>query len=86
MFLTLVQIGYKKTYMIALAMMTAFIFVFFFASHVYILFLAQILCGIPWGMFQTLSVSYASEICPTCLRGYLTTYGKPEGFEVKNIH
>lgn len=26
------------------------------------------------GMFQTLSVAYASEVCPTCLRGYLTTY------------
>lgn len=25
-------------------------------------------------MFQTLSVSYASEVCPVCLRGYLTTY------------
>lgn len=26
------------------------------------------------GMFQTLSVAYASEICPVCLRGPLTTY------------
>lgn len=25
-------------------------------------------------MFQTLSVAYASEICPVCLRGPLTTY------------
>lgn len=26
------------------------------------------------GMFQTLSVAYASEVCPVVLRGYLTTY------------
>ena len=26
------------------------------------------------GMFQTLSVAYASEVCPVALRGYLTTY------------
>ena len=25
-------------------------------------------------MFQTLSVAYASEVCPVALRGYLTTY------------
>jgi SP family general alpha glucoside:H+ symporter-like MFS transporter len=25
-------------------------------------------------MFQTLSVAYASEVCPVVLRGYLTTY------------
>jgi MFS transporter, SP family, general alpha glucoside:H+ symporter len=24
--------------------------------------------------FQTLAISYASEVCPTVLRGYLTTY------------
>ncbi|KAF4002633.1 MFS transporter, sugar porter (SP) family protein [Saccharomyces cerevisiae] len=28
----------------------------------------------PWGCFQCLTVSYASEICPLALRYYLTTY------------
>lgn len=28
----------------------------------------------PWGIFQTLSIAYASEVCPVILRGYLTTY------------
>lgn len=68
------KIGYKKTYMLAMTMMAAFIFIVFFSTNVSILFAGQLLSGIPWGMFQTLSVSYASEICPVCLRGYLTTY------------
>lgn len=55
-------------------MMAAWIFIVFFSKDVEILFAGQLLSGIPWGMFQTLSVSYASEICPVCLRGYLTTY------------
>ena len=42
-------IGYKKTYMIALAMMTAFIFLPFFASSDGILLAGQVLSGIPWG-------------------------------------
>ena len=30
--------------------------------------------AMPWGVFQTLSVAFASEICPVALRPYLTTY------------
>jgi len=28
----------------------------------------------PWGIFQTLCITYASEVCPVAMRGYLTTY------------
>lgn len=28
----------------------------------------------PWGIFQTLTITYATEVCPIALRGYLTTY------------
>lgn len=34
----------------------------------------NLLCGIPWGIFQTLTTAYAAEICPTAMRGYLTTW------------
>ncbi|GME74521.1 unnamed protein product [Ambrosiozyma monospora] len=34
----------------------------------------EILLGIPWGAFQTLTVTYAAEVCPLTLRVYLTTY------------
>jgi len=32
------------------------------------------LCGLPWGVFQTLTTSYAAEIAPQALRPFLTTY------------
>ena len=28
----------------------------------------------PWGAFQTLTTTYAAEVCPVALRAYLTTY------------
>ena len=34
----------------------------------------QFLCGVPLGVFQTLPTIYASEILPTSLKPYLTTY------------
>jgi SP family general alpha glucoside:H+ symporter-like MFS transporter len=43
------KIGYKKTYFIALAMMTAFIFLPFFAPNNGVLLAGQVLSGIPWG-------------------------------------
>lgn len=49
------------------------IFIVFFAPNVQILFLGELLCGLPWGAFSSSAVSYASEIAPIGLRGYLTT-------------
>lgn len=68
------KFGYKKVMLFALGLMTAVITVPFFAPNVIVLVAGQFLCGIPWGIFQTLAIAYASEVCPTCLRGYLTTY------------
>ena len=66
--------GYKKTMIMSLAMMIAFIFIPFFAPNVQTLLVGEILCGIPWGVFQTLTTAYASEVCPVALRAYLCTY------------
>ncbi|KAK0947533.1 hypothetical protein LTR29_001141 [Friedmanniomyces endolithicus] len=33
----------------------------------------QILCGIPWGVYQTVTTVYAAEVMPVNLRGYLTS-------------
>jgi SP family general alpha glucoside:H+ symporter-like MFS transporter len=70
------------------------------APNIQTLFVGELLCGLPWGAFSSVSVSdrrvdrevvvlkewtgrelttqsavsYASEVCPTALRGYLTTY------------
>jgi SP family general alpha glucoside:H+ symporter-like MFS transporter len=56
--------------------MAAFLFVVFFAPIIQVLFLGELLCGLPWGAFSTSAISYASEVAPVALRGYLTTYGK----------
>ena len=68
------RFGYRYTVMTCLVMIAAVTAVFFTAQNVQTLLVAEILCGIPWGVFQTLTITYASEVCPVALRGYLTTY------------
>ncbi|KAI9367102.1 general substrate transporter [Aspergillus egyptiacus] len=68
------KFGYRYTTMACLILMTAWISIFFTAPNVQALLAAEILAGIPWGVFQTLCVTYASEVCPVALRSYLTTY------------
>jgi SP family general alpha glucoside:H+ symporter-like MFS transporter len=68
------RFGYRKTIIASLAWLTAFIALFFTADNVQTLVAAEILCGIPWGVFQTLTITYACEVSPVALRGYLTTY------------
>ncbi|KAJ7471671.1 MFS transporter [Mycena galericulata] len=66
--------GYRKTVMACLVCLIGFTAIFFTAQNVVDIQVAEILCGIPWGVFQTLTITYASEVCPVALRGYLTTY------------
>ncbi|KAJ7141721.1 sugar transporter family protein [Mycena crocata] len=66
--------GYRRTVMACLVCLIGFTAIFFTAQSVVDLQVAEILCGIPWGVFQTLTITYASEVCPVALRGYLTTY------------
>ncbi|KAF7368455.1 MFS general substrate transporter [Mycena venus] len=68
------RFGYRYTVMLCLICLTGFQAIFFTAQNVVSLQVAEILCGIPWGVFQTLTITYASEVCPVALRGYLTTY------------
>lgn len=68
------RFGYRYTVMTCLVLICGFVAIFFTAQSVVDLQVAEILCGIPWGVFQTLTITYASEVCPVALRGYLTTY------------
>lgn len=67
-------IGYRKMMLLTLAMITVFIFIPFFAPTIVVLEVGEILCGVAWGVFQTLTTAYASEVCPVVLRSYLTSY------------
>lgn len=68
------RFGSRRVYMGAMLLMACTIFMLFFAHSVQMLLAANILCGIPWGIFQTLTTAYAAEICPPALRGYLTAW------------
>lgn len=58
----------------SLGILNFFILLVFLANSVQVLLVGQILCGLCWGVFATLAPAYASEVAPTNLRGYLTTY------------
>ncbi|WVQ72515.1 hypothetical protein IAR50_002072 [Cryptococcus sp. DSM 104548] len=68
------QYGYRKILMVSLTWLIAVITMFFCAPNIKVLLGAEILAGIPWGVFQSIAVSYASDVCPVALRGYLTCY------------
>ncbi|KAI0159289.1 general substrate transporter [Pestalotiopsis sp. NC0098] len=68
------RFGYKYTTIASLLLMILFVFVLFFAPDVKTLVVGEILCGIPWGAFQSVTPAYASEVAPLVLRPYLTTW------------
>jgi SP family general alpha glucoside:H+ symporter-like MFS transporter len=68
------RIGYKKTMIGALFVANLTIFIVFFAQNIQMLLAGLILCGVPWGVFQTLTCTYAAEVVPVPLRPILTTY------------
>ncbi|KAF2202678.1 general alpha-glucoside permease [Delitschia confertaspora ATCC 74209] len=66
--------GFKKTMIGALALVCGLIFIVFFVQSLTQLLIGLIFMGVPWGVFQTLTTTYAAEVCPVPLRPYLTTY------------
>lgn len=66
--------GYRIVMMVSLAFMAAFVFIVFFANSAAVLLVGEILCGLAWGVFAIIGPAYASEVCPTALRGYMTVY------------
>ena len=68
------RFGMKRTMLVSYVAITALTFILVFAQSLPVILVGQILCGIPWGIFNTTAPSYASEVCPVALRGYLTTF------------
>jgi SP family general alpha glucoside:H+ symporter-like MFS transporter len=67
-------VGYRKSLLFWLTILTGFIFIPFFAPNIETLFVGELLCGLAWGVFSTMAPAYASEVSPVVLRGYLETY------------
>ncbi|CAH2350526.1 maltose permease Mal31p [[Candida] railenensis] len=68
------RIGYRYTIIGSLILAIGFIFIIFFSINIQMLLAGEILMGVPWGAFQTLCITYASDVCPLALRLYLTTW------------
>ncbi|KAL7624084.1 hypothetical protein AAE478_005641 [Parahypoxylon ruwenzoriense] len=66
--------GYRWTIISALVAVTGFIFFPFFAGSLTIFLVGELFQGMAWGVFQTMTVAYAAEVCPVPLRHYLTSY------------
>ena len=47
---------------VSIVALTGFIFIMVFANSLGMLVAGQVLCGIPWGVFQTLTTAYAAEV------------------------
>jgi MFS transporter, SP family, general alpha glucoside:H+ symporter len=67
------KFGYRRTLLGALVWLAVFITLAFFAFNIEMLLVSQIFCGLSWGVFQTLTTTYAAEVMPVALRGYLTS-------------
>lgn len=67
------KLGHRKTMILALLALAIFVFLQFFAYNMAILMASEVLCGLAWGVFQTLTTTYAAEVMPLALRAYLTS-------------
>ncbi|KAL6799814.1 putative MFS alpha-glucoside transporter [Trichoderma sp. SZMC 28012] len=68
------RFGCRATMMAFMAWMSVMIFIPVFAPSLPVLAWGEAMCGVSWGVFQTLSTTYASEVVPTVLRPYVTAY------------
>lgn len=68
------KVGHRKILLYCYVLLTALIFIPFFAPSLGVLVAGEILCGLCWGQFSITAATYASEVCPLPLRAYLTSY------------
>lgn len=66
------RIGYRWATMTGLMLLNVFIFAFYFANSLPVIFVAQLLEGLPWGIFIANAPAYCSEIVPIKLRAPAT--------------
>ncbi|TKA70502.1 hypothetical protein B0A55_07275 [Friedmanniomyces simplex] len=66
------RIGYRWATLTGLMLLNVFIFSFYFAKSLPVIFVAQLLEGLPWGIFIANAPAYCSEIVPIKLRAPAT--------------
>ncbi|CAK7200713.1 hypothetical protein SEUCBS139899_003412 [Sporothrix eucalyptigena] len=68
------RFGNRPTMMAFMAWLLVAIFIPVFAPSLPVLAFGEAMCGIGWGVFQTLSTAYACEVVPPIVRPYVTGY------------
>jgi hypothetical protein len=66
-------LGRRKTLALCCVWSIGFVFVQFFATSIGMLCAGEVLAGLAYGFYVVIAPTYASEICPVILRGFLTT-------------
>ncbi|KAG6007608.1 hypothetical protein E4U54_008804 [Claviceps lovelessii] len=66
-------LGRRTTLAICCCWSVAFVFIQFFATSIGMLCAGEILGGLAYGFYVVIAPTYASEVCPLILRGFLTT-------------
>ncbi|WYZ39048.1 hypothetical protein EsH8_III_000962 [Colletotrichum jinshuiense] len=66
--------GRKLTFTVCVVLTAAIVFIQFFARSLPVLLVGELLGGLVLGMYVVIAPAYASEVCPTALRGHLTSY------------
>lgn len=72
-------LGYRKTLIFTMVFMIGANFIPFFSTSLPMFLAGELIQGLPWGIFSTLGVSYAADICPLQLRGYMTSWVRIPG-------
>jgi len=66
------RVGYRWATLFGLMLLNAMIFIMYFADSLGVFFVAQLLEGLPWGIFIANAPAYCSEIVPMRLRAPAT--------------
>ncbi|KAH8164180.1 hypothetical protein CIB48_g4071 [Xylaria polymorpha] len=66
--------GRKWTFFACVALTAGLVFIQFFARSLEALLVGELLGGLVLGCFVVIGPTYASEVCPMALRGFLTSY------------
>ena len=68
------KFGRRWTMAVCCLWSIGFVFMQFFANSLSILCVGEILGGLAYGFYVVIAPTYASEICPLALRGFLTAF------------
>ncbi|KZL66011.1 maltose permease (alpha glucoside transporter) [Colletotrichum tofieldiae] len=66
--------GRRLTFATCVVLTAGIVFIQFFARSLPVLLVGELLGGLVLGMYVVIAPAYASEVCPTALRGHLTSY------------